>query len=109
MKYLVIMELIGVPPVASPQQLAQHLDQRIIPTHDALMKLQKEKKILAGGDLSGRRGMALIMETASSEELTSLLMALPCWSMMKVEVTPLDGWEQRQAEQRKMLEHLKRL
>lgn len=32
MKYLVTMELIGTPPVASPKELVQWLEQVIIPT-----------------------------------------------------------------------------
>jgi len=107
MKYLVTMELIGTPPAASPEELVRHVEQRIIPTHEALMKLEAEKKILAGGDMSGRRGTALIMEAASNEEVTKLLMSLPAWTQMKVDVTPLESFEERQARHRELLERLK--
>ena len=107
MKYLVTMELIGAPPAASPQQLVEHLEQRIIPTHEALMKLEEEKKIVAGGDISGRRGTVLIVEATSSAELTKLLMSLPMWTLMKVDVTPLESYEERQARHRELLDHLK--
>lgn len=95
MKYLVTLELIGHPPT-SPPELLYHLENRIIPTHEALQKLEAEKKILAGGDYSGRRGTAFIVEAASNEELTQLLMSFPMWSLMKVEVTPLDDFKTRQ-------------
>ena len=107
MKYLVTMELIGTPPAASPEDLVRHVEQRIIPTHKALMKLEAEKKILAGGDMSGRRGTVLILEAASNEEVTKLLMSLPSWTQMKVDVTPLESFEERQARHRELLERFK--
>lgn len=108
MMYLVTLELIGGAP-SSPQDMVQHLEQRIIPTHEALMKLQAEKVILAGGDMSGRRGAAFIVNVASNEELSKLLMSLPLWALMKVEVTPLENFEERQARHREFLNHMKNL
>lgn len=72
-----------------------------------MLKLEAEKKILAGGDLSGRRGMAFIADAASNEELTQLLGSIPEWSLLKVEVTPLDNTEKRLAQVRQDLERLK--
>ena len=107
MKYLVTMELIGTPPVVSPQEFVQFLEQIVIPSEEAVIKLEAEGKILAGGDLSGRRGWAVIMEAASNEELTRLLMSLPEWPLLKVDVTPLDSSEERLAQIRQDLEHFK--
>jgi len=107
MKYLVTMELIGTPPAASPQGLVQWLEQMIIPSEEAVIKLESEGKILAGGDLSGRRGWAVIMEAKSNEELTRLLGSIPEWPLLKVDVTPLDSFEERLAEVRQDLERLK--
>jgi len=107
MKYLVTMELIGAAPAVSPEELARHLEEKIIPTHDALMKMEKEKRILAGGDISGRRGSVFIVEAASNDELTKLLMSLPMWTVMKVDITPLDSFEERQALHGELLERLK--
>ena len=107
MKYLVTMELIGTPPVASPQELVQWLEQMVIPSEEAVIKLEAKGKILAGGDLSGRRGSALIVEAASNEELTGLLDSIPEWPLLKVDVTPLDSFEERLARVRQHLERLK--
>lgn len=107
MKYLVMMELIGTPPVASPQDLVRWLEQMVIPSEEAVIKLESEGKILAGGDLSGRRGMAVIMEAASNEELSQLLNDLPEWPLLKVDVTPLESFEGRLALVRKSLMRLK--
>ena len=43
MKYLVPLELIGTPPVASPQELVQWMEGMIIPTEEAMMKLEADK------------------------------------------------------------------
>ena len=107
MKYLVTMELIGTPPVASPQELVQWMEGMIIPTEEAMMKLEADKKILAGGDLSGRRGMALILEASSNEELSHLLMGIPEWPFLKVDVTPLESFGERLAQVRQSLKGLK--
>jgi muconolactone D-isomerase len=107
MKYLVLMELMASVPVASPQQMVQWLEQTIIPSEESVMKLEAEKKVLAGGDLSGRRGWALIVEAASNEELSQVLGSIPEWPFLEVDVTPLDSFEERLAQVRESLKHLK--
>jgi muconolactone delta-isomerase len=108
MLYLVTIELIGTPP-GSPQEMVNHLEEKIIPTHEALLKLQAEKVILAGGDMSGRRATAFIVNVASNEELSKLLMGFPMWPIENVVVTPLEPFEERQARHREFLERLKKL
>jgi len=93
--------------LASPQATVQHIEQRVIPTHETLMKLETERKIPAGGALVGRRAHAFIVEAASNEELSRLLMSLPLSPMMKVEVTPLQSFEDSAAQVRQNLERLK--
>jgi len=66
MRYLVTMELLETVTFDSSQQSAQHLEQRFIPNYDAYMKLEKEREILAGGALAGRRGAIFIAEAASN-------------------------------------------
>ena len=107
MKYLVTMELIGTPPVASPHELVQWLERMVIPSEEAFIKLEAEGKILAGGDISGRRGWAAIVEAASNEELTQLLDSIPQWPLLKVDVTPLESSEKRLVQIRQHLERLK--
>lgn len=107
MKYLVTMELIGTPPVASRQELVQWLEQMIIPTEEAMIKLEADGKALAGGDLTGRRGMAMIVEAVSNEELSQLLNDIPEWPLLKVEVTPLDSFKERLSEIRKFVKQFK--
>jgi muconolactone delta-isomerase len=95
MKYLVTMEATVTPP-ASPQGRSQHME-KVFSFHEALVKMEAEKKILAGGDLTGRPDQALIVEAASNVELPQLLLTLPVAGMCKVEITPLDSFEERLA------------
>ena len=107
MKYLVTMELMGTPPATSPQEMVQWLEQIVIPSEEAMIRLEAEKKILAGGDLSGRRGWAFIMEAASNEELARLLSSIPQWPLLKVDVTPLHSCEENLAQIRQAVEQMK--
>ena len=107
MKYLVIMEVVETKVPTSLPEMIQHLEREIIPTHQAMIRLEEEGKILAGGAQSGRRAEVLIVEAASNEELDELLRGLPHWPLMKVDVVPLHGWEVTLARERQLLEHLK--
>jgi muconolactone D-isomerase len=106
MQYLVTMESLetGLLP---PQQVAQIVENQIIPSLEACDKLCDEKKILAGGILTGRRAGAAIIEAESNEELNRLLSSLPFWGMMKIDVTPLHSFEEQASVARQMLERLK--
>ncbi|MDV7394905.1 muconolactone Delta-isomerase family protein, partial [Arthrospira platensis SPKY1] len=79
MKYLVTMEL-GQPLPESPQGLLHHVEDVVIPSHEMLLKLEKEGKILAGGDMSGRRGSVLILEADSNAEVSQILATMPLWA-----------------------------
>jgi muconolactone delta-isomerase len=106
MQYLVTMEALetGLLP---PQQVAQIIENQIIPSLEACGKLCEEKKILAGGVLTGRRAGAVIVEAASNEELNRLLGSLPFWGMMKVDVTPMVSFDEQVEQARQQLEAIK--
>ena len=106
MKYLVTMELIGTPPT-SRQEFVRFMEEVVVPSLEGMIKLQAEGKVLAGGDLCGRRGWAAIMEAESNEQLSQILMSLPQWPLLDVDVTPLDSIEERLEQTRRFLEHLK--
>ncbi|MGH2670675.1 MAG: hypothetical protein ACRDH5_16455, partial [bacterium] len=53
------------PGFASPEQAVEVLERGILPTFDALMKLEADKKILAGGLPVGDRALVFILEAAS--------------------------------------------
>lgn len=104
MKFLVTMEQVVSP---APEGFVQHVEQVIIPNHEACVKLEAEGKILAGGWLAGARDCAFVLEAASGEEVTQLLTGLRLWSMMKVKVAPLESFEHRLAAARQVVERVK--
>ena len=67
----------------------------IRPTLELCKRLEDEKKILAGGPISGTIGLALVVKADSAKELDDLVTSLPVWPRMETEVTPLTTFEDR--------------
>jgi muconolactone delta-isomerase len=82
------------------------ITQYIFLTLERCKKLQDEKRILAGGPLSGAIGLVLIVNAESARELDDLITSLPVWSRMETEVTPLTTFEGRTESLRPRLEQL---
>ena len=106
--YLVKGEYVDPGPLLPPDQLTGLLENLIFPSFEAMMKLEKEKKILAGGLLAGKRAVAFILEAKSNEEASQLVHDLPFWGILKWEVTPLERFDFRLKEDKKFLEELKK-
>ena len=95
MQYLVTGEFIDPGPLLPPDQFAAIGRQMILPSHDVLLNLKAEGKLLAGGYAVGERAGAFIFDVDSNAELDSLLMGLPFWGLVKIKVTPLEDIEGR--------------
>jgi muconolactone delta-isomerase len=80
--------------------------QFVLPSMDALINLQSEGKIIAGGVRVGERALVLIFEAESNEELDGILQRLPLWGLGKWKVTPLENLEGRTARDRQFIEQL---
>ena len=106
MKYLVNMESIetGLLP---PQQMAELMERKILPSIEAVVKLEGEKKILAGGGLVGKRAGVVIIEADSNEEVDQIITGLPFSGLMKVEVIPLQSFSKVAAKARENLKQIK--
>ena len=72
-----------------------------------MQKLQGEKKIAAGGPVSGAVALALIVNAESAQELDDLITSLPVWPRMETEVTPLTTFDDRRQSLTARLEALK--
>ena len=96
------------PGFASPRDAIEVLKKEILPTFDALLKLEAEKKIVAGGLPVGDRAFVFIAEAASNEELDQLLRNIPAWGVLKWHVTPLQSFAGRAAQERNVLKQLKK-
>ncbi len=104
MKYLVVGS--QGPGFATPDEAAQLLKEVVVPGLDALTKLETDKKILAGGVEIGDRAVVFIAEAASNEALDRMLREVPMWGILRWKVTPIESFESRAAEERRMLTHL---
>lgn len=106
MRYLVTGS--GGPGFASPQEAVEVLERGILPTFDVLMKLEAEGQIVAGGLPVADRAFVFIAEAASNEALDQLLRSIPAWGVLKWQVTPLQSFAGRAAQERDVVKQLKR-
>jgi hypothetical protein len=105
-KYLVIGS--GGPGFASPEETLAVLEKGILPTFDALLKLETDRRILAGGLPLGDRAFVFILEASSNEEADQILREIPAWGVLKWEVKPLQSFEGRAKKERSVLAELKK-
>lgn len=107
MQYLVQMKLVAQGRPTAPQEGVVFIEQYIFPSLEMCKKLQKQKKILAGGPINGTIGIAMIVEARSALELDELIGSLPIWPQMETSVTPLTTFGGRIAAIQPRLERLK--
>jgi Muconolactone delta-isomerase len=96
------------PVFGSPQEAIEVLEKGILPTFDMLMKLEAEKKIVAGGLPVGDRSFVFIAEATSNEELDRLLRSIPAWGVLSWKVTPLQSFAGRATQERDEVKKLKK-
>jgi hypothetical protein len=96
------------PGFASPEEAVEILEEVVLPTFDVLMKLEAQKKIVAGGLPVGDRAFVFIAEAASNEELDRLLRSLPAWGVLEWHVTPLQSFAGRAAQERDVVKRFKK-
>lgn len=106
MQYLVIGS--EGPGFASPKETLEVLEKGILPTFDALLKLEADKKILAGGLHVADRGFVFILEASSNDEADQILRDIPAWGVLKWKVAPLQSFEGRANKERSIVKALKK-
>ena len=104
MQYLVQMKLADSVRPKSPDESIAFINQYVFPTLDVCEKLLEEKKIIAGGPLSGAIALALVAKAESIQELDHILESLPLWPMMQTTVIPLTTFAGRRDAARRRLE-----
>ncbi|WP_024304548.1 hypothetical protein [Pseudogulbenkiania sp. MAI-1] len=103
-QYLVIGS--GGPEYTTPQETVEALEEELLPTFDALMKLEAAKKIVGGGMPVGDRSFAFILEAASNDEADRLLRDLPAWGLLKWDIKPLQSFQARAEKERSIVDTL---
>jgi muconolactone delta-isomerase len=101
------MKLVPQGRPATSEEGTAFIEHYIFPTLELCKKLQDEKKILAGGPMSGTVGLVLIVSAESARELDDLITGLPVWPRMETYVTPLTTFDGRVETLRPRLEQLK--
>lgn len=96
------------PGFTSPQEAIQILEKGILPSFHAIMKLQQEKKVIAGGLPVGERAFVFIMQASSNAEVDQVLRSLPAWGALKWKVTALESFAGRATQERQILDELKK-
>ncbi len=106
MKYLVFAT--GGPGFASAEEAVEVLQGTIIPSFNALLELEKRKKIIAGGMPIGDRAFVFIAEAKSNDELDEMLRQIPMWGSLEWEVIALQSFRGRAKQERQAVRDLKR-
>lgn len=104
MNYLVQMKLANASRPTSNEEGISFIEQYVFPTLEICKKLQDEKKIVAGGPVSGAIALAMVIRADSIQELDELIGSLPIWPRMETTVIPLTSFDGRMAALRPRLE-----
>lgn len=95
------------PGYTSPEEELTVLENGILPTFEALMKLESDKKIV-GGLPVGQRAFVFIMEAPSTDDADRMVRAIPAWGALDWKVVPLQSFKGRDAMERKIVADLKK-
>ncbi len=89
MLYLCIGEIKGAPPPSTGSFIDQGLK-----TMEMLVDLQKQGKCLGGGIMSGKMGLAFILDVPGNWEMNEAIIRLPSFSTCEWSITPLHSFQQ---------------
>ena len=108
MRYFVKAEFVEVGALLPLKDFVPMVENLVIPSFEAMSKLESEKKILASGIVSGGRTGMFIIDVESNKELTRLLQSFPFWGILKWEIIPLDSPKERVELDKQLLENIKK-
>src|SRR5215472_17038155 len=98
-----LVEAARGPLAASPEQAFTLLKGTVIPHFEYMMKLEREKKILAGGIPVGDRAFVCIIEAASNDEVDRIVRDMRAWGLLEWTVRPLQTVAARAEIERKVV------
>ncbi len=107
MRYLVVGS--GGPGFASYEETLEVLNSIILPSFNALIQLERKKKIRAGGLPVGDRAFVFIVEARSNDEVDQMLRKLPMWGTLDWDVTPLQTFSARAKQERQAVRDIKKM
>ena len=77
------MDYVDPGPMLPPEGLIGLLRQSVLPGEEALVRLESEGKILAGGFPVGEKAIVFVIEVERNNELDGLLEGLPILGLVK--------------------------
>ena len=93
--YLVSMNLRRTDPLLPIDQLTELVRDAILPSVEALTRLQAQGKVVSGGyPIGGRPAIVLLVDANSERELYEILEGLPLWEQVEVEARRMQGLEE---------------
>jgi muconolactone delta-isomerase len=95
MQYLVRMKIVPPDRPMSAEEGTVFFEKFIQPILELCKKLEDEKKILAGGPISGTTGLALVVKADSAKELDEVVASLPVWPRIETAITAVTTTEDR--------------
>ena len=86
-------------------QLAQHIENQVFPSFQALEGLEKEGKA-KGGVVAGAREVVFIVDSTDNAEIDRLT-KLPWWGVVETTVTPLNSFSNRIKDDKALIAKMK--
>jgi muconolactone delta-isomerase len=93
---------------ATPEAGRAFIEQVIFPTLARADQLVAEKKIVAGGPVTGRVALRLMIDADSPEQVDRIVSSLPIWTQAETRITPLITFAERRDHVQALLEGQKR-
>jgi muconolactone delta-isomerase len=106
MIYLVEMDHMKSATPLTKEMRRDFIKEIILPTLALVESYQREGKIIAGGTVTGKIGLRLIMQVEAPQQLERLLMSIPLWLLAEVRVTPISSFAERRENVQLQLELL---
>jgi hypothetical protein len=106
MRYLVVGS--GGPGFTTEEEAVEVLKSIVLPSFTEFVRLEREKKIIAGGLPVGDRSFVFIVEAKSNDELDRMLRRIPMWGTLDWEVTALQTFSGRAEQERKAVKEFKK-
>jgi len=108
MLFLVELDHMKSGPPPTPEAGRAFIEQVIFPTLARADQLVAEKKIVAGGPVTGRVALRLMIDADSPEHVDRIVSSLPIWTQAETRITPLITFAERRDHVQALLEGLER-
>ncbi len=108
MLFLVELDHMKSGPPPTPEAGRAFIEQVIFPTLARADQLVAEKKIVAGGPVTGRVALRLMIDADSPEQVDRIVSSLPIWTQAETRITPLITFAERRDHVQALLEGLER-